>query len=71
MRIQRLFGLVMLAVGNVLLIMGIRETDAFASHFTKLFTGSPTDRAMWLTLVGVVLIIVGGSVSVLPLLKRG
>ena len=61
MQPQRIFGLIVLIAGIALLVMGIRETDSFNSQFTKFFTGSPTDRAVWLTLGGVALIIAGGA----------
>jgi hypothetical protein len=61
MQPQRLVGLVVLVGGIVLLVMGIRETDSFSSQFSKFFTNSPTDRAVWLTIGGVAAIVVGGS----------
>jgi Protein of unknown function (DUF3185) len=66
MRPQRLIGIVLLAVGIVLLVMGIRATDSFSSQFSKFFTGSPTDRAIWLTIGGVVAILVGAATAMLP-----
>jgi hypothetical protein len=66
MQPQRLIGLVLLVGGIVLLVMGIRATDAFASQFHKFFTGSPTDRAIWLTIGGVAGIVVGAASAMLP-----
>ena len=61
---QRIVGLVIIAVGIVLLVMGLREMDSLVSQFSKFFTGSPTDRAVWLTIGGSVLIIAGASAAV-------
>jgi hypothetical protein len=63
---QRLIGIVLLVVGIVLLVMGIRATDSFASQFSKFFTGSPTDRAIWLTIGGIVAILAGATSAMLP-----
>ena len=66
MQPQRLFGIILLAVGIVLLVLGIRAADSFGSQFQKFFTGSPTDRAIWLTLGGIVCILAGGGMAALP-----
>ena len=66
MQPQRLIGIVLLVAGIVLLVMGIRATDSFASQFSKFFTGSPTDRAIWLTIGGIVAILAGATSAMLP-----
>ena len=62
---QRIVGLVIIAVGIVLMVMGLREMDSLVSQFSKFFTGSPTDRAVWLTIGGSVLILAGASAAVM------
>lgn len=52
-------GLVLLVVGIILLVLGIQAGDSFASNVSKAFTGNPTDRAVWLTIGGVVCICAG------------
>lgn len=66
MNMQRIIGIVLVVVGVVLLIMGIREADAFASQVSKFFTNSPTDRAIWLIIGGIVCIVAGGGISAVP-----
>lgn len=66
MPLQRLAGLVLLVVGVVLLIWGINALDSFASQFSKFFTGSPTDKAVWLTIAGAVMVVAGGSIAAMP-----
>lgn len=66
MQSQRLFGIILLAVGIVLLVLGIRAADSFGSQFKEFFTGSPTDRAIWLTIGGAVGILAGIGLAVLP-----
>jgi uncharacterized membrane protein YidH (DUF202 family) len=48
-----------LVAGVVLLIFGINATDSFTSSVSKFFTGSPTDKAIWLMLGGIVLGVMG------------
>ncbi|MGH7132708.1 MAG: DUF3185 family protein [Phycisphaerales bacterium] len=46
MQPQRLIGVILVVGGIVLLVMGIRAADSFASQFSKFFTGSAADRAI-------------------------
>jgi hypothetical protein len=45
-------GLGLAAIGIVLLILGINEADSLASEFSEFFTGNPTDRSIWLMILG-------------------
>lgn len=67
MQPRRLVGLIVLVVGIVLLVMGLRATDSFSSQFSKFFTGTPTDRAIWLTIGGIAAIVAGSAMSALPI----
>lgn len=58
---QKVIGLVLLAVGVVLLVLGISAADSLSSDISRFFTGEPTNRAIWL-LIGGVAAIVGGGV---------
>ncbi len=66
MQPQRLIGIILLVVGVVLLIMGIRAADSFASQFSEFFTGSPTDRAIWMIIGGGVALLAGATMAALP-----
>lgn len=67
MQPQRLIGLAALAVGIILLVMGFRATESFGSQVSEFFTGSPTDKAVWLIIGGAVLAIVGAGIAFMPL----
>ena len=43
----------LLAVGILLLIWGVSAMDSFSSDVSRFFTGSPTDKAVWLMIGGV------------------
>lgn len=63
---QRIIGVILIVVGVVLLIMGIRAFDSFGSQVSEFFTGSPSDRAVWLTLGGIAALIAGAAMAALP-----
>ena len=54
-----IISLAILAVGIVLVIYGVAASESFSSDVSRFFTGSPTDRTIWLMIGGVVAIIVG------------
>jgi hypothetical protein len=51
----------LLVAGVVLAVLGYNESHSFNSDVSRFFTGSPTDRAMWMLIGGIVLGIVGLS----------
>jgi uncharacterized membrane protein YidH (DUF202 family) len=51
--------LALLAVGIVLIIFGINSTNSFNSDVSRFFTGSPTNKAIWLLIGGIVAAVVG------------
>ncbi|MEJ1974490.1 MAG: DUF3185 family protein [Lacunisphaera sp.] len=57
---QRLFSSLLLVVGIVLLIFGINAHDSVASSAKEVVTGTPTDKSIWLIVLGVIGILVGG-----------
>jgi hypothetical protein len=55
---RSIFG-VLIVAGIVLVTMGVIASDSVASDFSRLFTGEPTDRTIWLLITGVVALLVG------------
>lgn len=49
----------LLVVGVVLIIWGVSASESIVSGFSELFTGSPSDKAVWLVLGGLFAGIVG------------
>ena len=60
----RVLSLALLAGGVVLMIFGINATNSFSSDVSRFFTGSPTDKAMWMLIGGLVAAVVGLTMSV-------
>jgi hypothetical protein len=61
--------LALLAGGLVLIIMGINATNSFSSDVSRFFTGSPTDKAVWM-LIGGIVAAVGGLAMTLRSSKQ-
>ena len=51
--------LVLLIGGVILLIYGASASDSVGSSFSRIFTGAPTDRTVWLLLGGLAATILG------------
>jgi hypothetical protein len=51
--------LVILVVGIVLVIYGVSASESFSSDLSRFFTGSPTDKTIWLMIGGIVAIGIG------------
>jgi hypothetical protein len=58
---NKILSLVLLAGGIVLIILGVNASNSIGSDFSRLFTGSPTDKSIWLLVGGIVAAIVGAG----------
>lgn len=56
---NRSLSLVFLVVGLALGIYGLFALDSIGSSFSRFFTGAPTDKTIWLLLVGGVCVVIG------------
>ena len=59
MSTNKLISLVLLAGGIVLVIYGVSASESFSSDVSRFFTGSPTDKTMWLMIGGILAIVIG------------
>lgn len=55
----RALSIVLVCGGVGLSIYGVNASQSFGSDVSRFFTGNPTDRAMWLLIGGVAMIIAG------------
>ncbi len=58
---NKILSLALLAGGVVLIIYGISASNSIGSDFSRMFSGSPTDKTIWLLLGGVVLAAIGAG----------
>lgn len=63
---NKALGIALLALGIILIIFGINASNSVGSDFSRFFTGSPTNKSIWLLLGGVASLIVGGAMSLRP-----
>jgi hypothetical protein len=56
---NRTLSLVLLVAGVVLIVVGVTATNSFSSDVSRFFTGSPTDKAIWMLIGGVAAAMVG------------
>ena len=58
---NKIISIALLAGGIVLIVIGINATNSIGSDFSRFFTGSPTDKSIWLLIGGIVLSAVGAG----------
>ena len=51
--------LALLVGGVVLMALGISATNSFSSDVSRFFTGSATDKAIWMLIGGIIASVVG------------
>ena len=56
---NKLFFLALLVLGVVLIVLGVIASDSIKSDFSRLFTGEPTDKTIWLLVGGALSTVVG------------
>lgn len=56
---NKLISLVFLVGGIVLIAYGVNASESLASDFSRLFTGTATDKSLWLLLGGAVATAIG------------
>jgi len=65
-----LVSLALLIGGIALIVFGVSAASSLSSDISRFFTGSPTDKAIWL-LVGGAAASVAGAVGLVLASKRG
>ena len=56
---NRIISLALIVGGVILAIIGINATNSFSSDVSRFFTGSPTDKAVWMLIGGIVAASIG------------
>lgn len=56
---NKIVSLALLVGGVALIIIGINATNSFSSDVSRFFTGSPTDKAVWMLIGGIVATVAG------------
>jgi hypothetical protein len=56
---NKIISLGLLAAGIVLIVIGMNASNSVGSGFSRFFTGSPTDKTIWLLIGGVAAAAIG------------
>jgi len=56
-------GIALLVVGIALIIYGVNASDSASSGISRIFTGAPTNKTLWLLLGGSTAAIVGAVMT--------
>lgn len=58
---NKILSVALLAGGIVLIVFGIKASNSIGSDFSRLFSGAPTDKSIWLLIGGIVAAAVGAG----------
>ena len=56
---NKIISLALLIGGVVFMVIGINATNSFGSDVSRFFSGSPTDKAIWMLIGGTVAAVIG------------
>ncbi len=56
-------GIALIAVGILLIAFGISSSESLGSEFSKFFTGSPSEKSIWLLIAGVASLVTGAALT--------
>jgi len=56
---NKIISIIVLVVGVVLMVLGFNAFESFSSDISRIFTGSPTDKTLWLIVGGLILFFIG------------
>ena len=56
---NKIISISLLFAGIIMVIFGFQASDSIGSSFSRLFTGTPTDKTVWLLIGGAALAVVG------------
>lgn len=58
---NKILSIALLVGGIVLIVYGINASNSVSSDFSRLFSGSPTDKSIWLLVGGIAAALVGAG----------
>lgn len=67
---NRIVGIAILLVGIVLIVWGVNASESVGSAFSRLFTGAPTDKSIFLLVGGVLIAATGVGALFYPAGRR-
>jgi drug/metabolite transporter (DMT)-like permease len=56
---NKILGIICIIAGIVLAVYGVNATNSFSSDVSRFFTGTPTEKSIWMLIGGIALAVVG------------
>jgi hypothetical protein len=56
---NKIVSIAMLICGISLIVFGVNNMNSFSSDLSRFFTGSPTDKAVWMLIGGILCAVIG------------
>ena len=56
---NKAIALALLVGGVILIVFGVNESNSFSSDVNRVFTGNPTDKAVWFIVGGAIAAVAG------------
>lgn len=56
---NKVIPLALLVGGIILVVYGLNASDSLSSSFSRFFTGSPTEKSIWMLIGGTIAAVVG------------
>ena len=63
---NKIVSIALLVGGVVLIVLGVSAMNSFSSDISRFFTGSPTDKAVWMLIGGAVAAVIGLTMTLRP-----
>ena len=60
MIMKKVVWLILLVAGIAMIVLGVQAMNSLESDVNRFFRGTPTDRAVWLLVGGIICAIAGG-----------
>jgi hypothetical protein len=60
---QTFVGALIVALGFLLVIHGLNASESISSEISRVFTGSPTEKSLWLLAGGSVAVVLGMAIA--------
>ena len=61
MNIQKVLGILLVAGGGVLVVLGVTASDSVGNHLSNFFAGHPDNATLWFLICGVAGLVIGAT----------
>jgi hypothetical protein len=58
---MKIISIALLIGGVILVVFGIDAVNSFSSDFSRMFSGSPTEKSIYMLVSGIIVLIIGAG----------